>query len=143
MSGNVEFVGIKAPASIKVGKHLLAKGYDLATHTGLALGSLIECDAFGILLKDPEVKLKTYFFGLVKRAPRRMFLGVVWFDNKDRNATEVNWVFDVYGRKHVDRIGRMAEELADTFNVKVTVRLACEQPSVETCLSDYDAADNL
>ena len=124
--------------SIKVGRFLLSKGFDLANTTGMAARSLIENDSLGILRKDPEAKPRTYLFGLIKQEPRRMFLGIVWFRNSPHGATEQNWVFDAYGRKHVELVRQLAEEMASTFNVKITLRLVSEQPCVEKYFSDYE-----
>ncbi len=137
MNNKVESVDYQESLSIKVGKFLLLKGFDLASCTGLALDSLVETCSLGILREDPEARPRTYFFGLIRRDPRRVFLGTVWFSNSMRGATEQNWVFDAYGRKHVNLVRQLAEEMASAFNVKIALRLVHEQPDVETYLSDY------
>ncbi|PIR86507.1 hypothetical protein COU13_00515 [Candidatus Kaiserbacteria bacterium CG10_big_fil_rev_8_21_14_0_10_43_70] len=138
MSDKVEFVDYQESLSIKVGRFLLSKGYDLASCTGLASNSLVETDSLGILRKDPEARPREYLFGLITRDPRRMFLGTVWLSNGSLGATEQNWVFEAYGRKHVELARQLAEEMASTFNVKIALRLVRDQPDVETYLSDYD-----
>jgi hypothetical protein len=138
MNDKVEFVDYQESLSIKVGRFLLSKGFDLASSTGLASNSLVATDSLGVLRKDPEARPRTYLFGLIKREPRRMFLGTVWFSNSPRGTTEQSWVFEAYGRKHVELVRQLAEEMASTFNVKITLRLVREQPDVETYLSDYD-----
>lgn len=137
MNDKVKFVDCQESISIKVGGFLLSKGFDLASITGHALDSLVATDSLGVLRKDPEARPRTYLFGLIKRDPRRMFLGVIWFSNSLRGATERNWVFETYGRKHVELTRQLAEEMASTFNVKIALRLVREQPSVEAYLSDY------
>lgn len=129
MAGLVEYQEL---LSIKVGRFLLLKGFDLASRIGVALNVLVETCSLGILYKDPEAKPRTYLFGLIKIEPRRMFLGTVWFNDNNRGATEQNWVFDAYGREYVELVRQLAEEMASTFNVKVTIRLVREQPDVET-----------
>ena len=138
MSDKVEFVDYQESLSIKVGKFLLSKGFDLASCTGLASNSLVETCSLGILRKDPEAKPRKYLFGLITREPRRGFLGTVWFSNSARGASEQNWVFEAYGRKHVELVRQLAEEMASTFNAKIALRLVRDQPDVETYMSDYD-----
>lgn len=56
MNTSVEFVDYQEALSIKVGKAILAKGFDLASCTGVALNQLNSDSALGILNKDPEAK---------------------------------------------------------------------------------------
>jgi hypothetical protein len=137
MSDKVESVDYQESIAIKVGRFLLSKGLDIADNTGMAR-SLVQASELGILRKDPEAKPRKYLFGLIKREPRRGFLGTIWFSNSARGASEQNWVFEAYGRKHVELVRQLAEEMASTFNVKIALRLVREQPDVETFLSDYD-----
>jgi len=138
MNDKVEFVDYQESLSIKVGRFLLSKGFDLASSTGLAEYTLSQSDSLGILRKDPDAKPRKYLFGLIKREPRRGFLGTVWFSNSARGANEQGWVFEAYGRKHIELVRQLAEEMASTFNTKIALRLVREQPDVETYLSDYD-----
>ena len=138
MSDRVEFVDYQESLSIKVGRFLLSKGFDLASCTGLASNLLVETCSLGILRKDPDAEPRSYLFGLIKREPRRGFLGTIWFSNGVRDASEQNWVFEVYGRKHVELVRQLAEEMASTFNTKIALRLVRDQPDVETYLSDFD-----
>ena len=137
MNDKVEFVDYQESLSIKVGRFLLSKGFDLASSTGFAEHTLSQSDSLGILRKDPDAKPRKYLFGLIKREPRRAFLGTVWFSNSACGASEQNWVFEAYGRKHVELVRQLAEEMASTFNTKIALRLVREQPDVET-MSDYD-----
>ncbi|HET8575084.1 MAG TPA: hypothetical protein VFM02_02835 [Candidatus Paceibacterota bacterium] len=137
MNDKVTLVDYQESLSIMVGGFLVSKGFDLSNSTGMAARSLVQSDSLGILYKNSETKPKTYLFGLIKREPRRIFLGTIWFNNSPRNATEQNWVFETYGRKYVELTGQLAEEIASTFNVKITLRLVREQPDVETYFSDY------
>lgn len=137
MSDKMKFVDYQESLSIKVGRFLLSKGFDLARCTGLAEDKLVQSNSLGILRKDPEVRSWKYLFGLITRKPRRMFLGVVWFSNSLRGANEQNWVFEAYGRKHVELLRQLAEEMASTFDVKIALRLVSEQPIFETYIYDY------
>ena len=106
-----------------------------ASGAGVALNSLVATDSLGVLCKDADAKPQKYLFGLITPKPRRMFLGTVWFSNSARGAGEQNWVFEAYGRKHVELVRQLAEEMASTFNVKIILRLVREQSDVETFLS--------
>ena len=136
MSDKVEFVDYQESIAIKVGGFLISKGLDIADNTGMAC-SLVQASELGILRKDPEAKSRKYLFGLIKLEPRRGFLGTVWFSNSTRGASKQNWVFEAYGRKHVELVRQLAEEMALVFNVKIVLHLVREQPDVETFLSDY------
>lgn len=135
MSDKVDY---QESLSIKVGRFLLSKGFDLASCTGFASGSLVESCSLGILCKDPEAKPRKYLLGLITQEPRREFLGTVWFVNDARSASEQDWVFEVYGRKHVELAMQLAEEMASIFDTKITLRLVREQSAVETYASDYE-----
>lgn len=135
MSNKTEFVDYEESLSVKVGRFLLSKGFDLASSIGYGSPSEVEDRSLGILHKDAEVKPHKYLFGLITQEPRRGFLGVVWFNNSAHGAGGRNWVFEVYGRKHLELAGQLAEEMASTFNTKITVRLTSEQPKVELNMS--------
>jgi len=76
--------------------------------------------------------------GLITRQPRRIFLGTIWLSNKACDADEQNWVFEAHGRKHIELVRNLANELASTFDVKITLQLVSEQPVTEYYVSDYD-----
>lgn len=137
MKGKVEFVDYQDSVSVEVGRFLLCKGFDLANDDGVATPQLVETDSLGILRRD--AKPRKYLFGLITRESRRTFLGTVWFSNS-RRGTNKHWVFEAYGRKHVELVKQLAGEMASTFGVNITLRLVCEQPDVETYLSEvgYD-----
>ena len=136
MSDKVKFVDYQESISTQVGKFLLLKGLGLASNGGVAMNSLYETSSLGILRKDLEAKPRKHLFGLVTREPRREFLGVVWFSN-NADANEQNWVFEMYGRKYVEFVKYLAEEMASAFGVKITIHLVREQPDFETYESDY------
>lgn len=136
MNDKVELVDYQEHLSVKVGRFLLSKEFDLASSDGYALGSPVKTDSLGLLRKDPEARPRTSMFGLIKREPRRMFLGTVWFSNSERDATEQNWVFEAYGHKYIELFRQLAEEMASTFKVKIALRLVREQPRVEPYYSD-------
>ncbi|HSV95186.1 MAG TPA: hypothetical protein VLH94_04435 [Spirochaetia bacterium] len=137
MSDKVIFVDYQEPFSIKVGRSLLSKEYELADCCGKAINRLTGSDSLGILLNNRSAKPKTCLFGLIKKMPRRTFLGVIWFDNQPRHANENRWIFEIYGREYVDLAKQIAKELSSLFNVAITVHLISEQTACEKYLSDY------
>lgn len=140
MKKRMAFVDYQESLSIKVGKWLLQKEFYPADHSGMATQSLVQTDELGILWRDPEAKPRKYLFGLIKQEPRRGFIGTVWFSNSARGANEQNWLFEMYGRKHIELVRQLTEEMSSSFNVKISLRLVREQPDVETYPgeSDYD-----
>ncbi|MFA6447566.1 MAG: hypothetical protein WCW31_04940 [Patescibacteria group bacterium] len=136
MNAQESRVSYNEATSIKVGRLLIAKGFCPASCIGESLVTLDHSDSVGILYKDPELKTRSFFFGLIKKEPRRVFIGTIWFSNALRNADENNWVFEVQGRKYVEMLKRLAEEIASVCNVKIDLRLTQEQPEVEHFFSD-------
>lgn len=133
---NVDFVDYQEATSIKVGRMLLSKGFAIASCTGVAESTLRASESLGVLTKSPATEPKRYLFGLIKAKSRRRFLGVIWFRNDVRGATDADWVFEVYGREHVSQTKQLADELAKTFNVKISLRLVREEPDTETFMAD-------
>ncbi|MFA5997591.1 MAG: hypothetical protein WC791_03855 [Candidatus Paceibacterota bacterium] len=125
------------PLSVQVGKFLLSKGLGLASATGFA-EKLKKRDVVGILKKFPNEKPRTYFLGFIKRAPLRMFLGVIWFRNEARSANEQRWVFEVQGKENLNFAKELAEEMAQTFDVKIVFRLECEKEVEEKDSSNFE-----
>lgn len=138
MNEKVEFVDYQEALSIKVGKWLSEKGFAPASCTGIALYSLSETNSLGILWKDPDAKPREYLFGLIKREPKRRFLGTIWFDNSTRGANKKYWVLEAYGQEHIELVRQLAEKMTSIFNVKISLRLVREQPDVETYCSGCD-----
>lgn len=138
MNEKLEKVSYKEALSIRVGNWIRQKGFELSSRDGTILDSLTEIPQFGILQNDPDTKLRRGLFGLIRRKPRRRFLGVIWFSNSERCADEKNWVFDVYGREYVQVAIQLTKEMALIFNVNILVHLVREQPDTETYMSDYD-----
>ena len=138
MSENVVFVDYQEAISIKVGRFLLSKGFNLASSIGIGIDELSQEDYLGVLsgyLKAKPIK----FLGVVIWKPRRIFFGTIRFKENCRHDTnEQNWVFEVYGCEHVELLKQLAEDLASTFNVKILLQLKCEQSKREAFLSDYN-----
>ena len=112
-------------------KWLKGKSYYISNSNGCLLHSLNRADSIGILYKDPKIKPRKRFFGLVEQEPRKIFLGVIWFDNHVRNANKENWVFEVYGKEYFTDMKELAEDMAKTFEIKITLQLTRENPLFE------------
>lgn len=144
MNDKVELIDHCESIAMQVGRFLLSKRFDLADNTGMAC-SLNQVDnisilgsELGILYKDPNTKPHKYLFGLITLKSRRIFLGTVWFINRVRSANEQNWVFEAHGRKHLELIRQLIEEMVSTFSVNIVLCLTYKQPNTEIYSSDYD-----
>lgn len=71
-------------------------------------------------------------------ARRRPFVGVIWFNNYARGASNKDWVFEVYGKEYFEPFQALAKKLWSTFYVGVETRLVKDQPEAEVFLSDLD-----
>lgn len=141
MSIETKLVDYEEPLSFTVGRFLLRRGFNLASKFPVAQGALFEDDSIGVLYKDPKARPRTYLFGLVKRAPSRMFLGTIYFREKrygssissikGRDATKQNWVFEIHGSEYVELLMQLTEEMASNFNIKITLRLVSDWPILE------------
>ncbi len=140
MNTRVEFSDCRNALPSKVGSAILGKGFALASCTGLDLNTSISInlpntDCVGILYKDPEAQPSKHLFGLITQEPLRAFIGTVWFKNRT-GANDKNWVIEAYGRKYLELVKNLAEELATTFNVTVDLRLTTEKSETESCMSN-------
>lgn len=150
-------VDFKETLSIKVGKFLISKGFSLASSTGVAShgcdvrGIFIDTEAVGILYEDPAKVYKLFGFipvsrwillsmmaiGYIPSSSRRIFIGTIWFSNIFRGADKKNWFFETYGREYAGLTKRLAEEMTETFNVRINICLVHEQPDYEAYLDDF------
>ena len=117
-------------SSIKVRKFLVLMGFYPANYNGVELEHTIngvELEhtisdrLLGVLCSNPNAKLKKKrWFGLASQK-RRVFLGLIWFENKPRSANIDNWVFEVYEEKHIELAKELANDMSLFFDKKVTV----------------------
>lgn len=136
LQSGIEFSDYREEISIRVWNFLLKKGYYIADCIGIEICSPAKTCGIGILYKDPNVKPRECFFGLIKTKPRKRFLGVIWLENYMRRADAYNWIFEIYGREYADKMKALAEEMAEAFKVRISVRLVEEQPRDEMFVSD-------
>jgi len=120
----------------RLAKEISEKGYKTASCTGLSQRLFHAKDlSIGLLKPRPP---KRGFLGRLKRQ-RANFLGVIWLDNLIRDAKpNKRWVFEVYGRTHLEEAKKLAEDLASKFKVGIQIQLEAETEKEETYLSDYD-----
>lgn len=111
---------------IKVGRWLLQKGFRPANCLGDELKSLGSTEMLGILCNDSNPNPAKCVFGLFNRDPVRTFLGIVRFRESPHP-----WIFDVHGRNYLELARSLAEEMAETFNVNISLQLFCEEPKFE------------
>jgi len=87
----------------------------------------------GILQSNPNKKKIRHLFGLIsyEKRQRKRFLGMIWFSDESRGANDKNWIFEMYGREHVDLVKKIAGEMSAKFDVKITVKLMSHMPRYE------------
>ena len=134
MNDKVELVEYQELFSIKVGRFLLSRGFDLESRPVIH-GQ--QNRSFDILRKDPDAKRSKFPFRLITQEPRRALLGRLLFNNNGCDTSSHNLVFEVYGRNCVELIRQLVDEMVLTFNIKATIRLVHEQPRVEILPADY------
>lgn len=72
------------------------------------------------------------------RKPRRMFVGVIWINNKPRNATNDRWVLEFYGRKNLQMVQQLVVDLEKDFNTEITIKIRSDELKREFLKSDFD-----
>jgi hypothetical protein len=117
---------IEAP-SVKVCEFVTSKGFYFEDKIVMDSRTLCHRDSLSILRKDPDVKPKKYLFGLITVEPRLQYVGVIWFNDIARKADSHNWIFEVYGFKHLELSRKLAMEMVSTFKVNITVILESER----------------
>lgn len=136
MGRNLTIVDFKEEVYIKVGRHLLKKGFDLATNGRKALseeealGTKTLDAGVGILYRDPNNKPKR-LFGFITWRPRSIYLGTLWINNSARGGSSHLWILETQGRQYLELVKQLAEEIASTFNVEIRVDFQCEKPTTE------------
>lgn len=117
-----------------VAKWLLHKGYNLASCNGLAcsISGLHGSDSIGLLIPHQENSES------VENSSRRPFVGVLWFNNRKREADNKNWVLEVYREECFESLQTLAKKLWSGFHIYVEPRFVENQPKDESFLSDLD-----
>lgn len=88
------------------------------------------------ILKPTNQPPQEFLFGVIKKHPRDLFIGILWFDNRFRGAQNGTWVLEVYGRDNVDAMKELAEEMSENFPTNINVVLLKESPETERYWSE-------
>jgi hypothetical protein len=125
MSHETEPAIYQEALSIKVGKFLIKKGLDISDSIG-EICWLEERKCIGVLRKNPTNSPLKNLLGRLKLCSQHEFIGLILFKSSERCADEQNWFFEVYGRKHVEFLKQLADEMVSAFNVKIKLCLIRE-----------------
>lgn len=134
----------KESISIWVGRWLIRKGYVLASCVGRASTetNLVESDSIGLLIPRQEnsepAKNSSGNPDGQQNPKRRPFVGVLWFNNRKREADNKNWVLEVYREEYFESLQVLARELWSDFYISVEARFVENQPKDESFFSDLD-----
>jgi hypothetical protein len=112
--------------AIKVGR-FLRKEYpniDFANILGVPYQELENESALGLLNSDSAPKPR--WWQKIFRHSRRRFMGILWFSNEARTATNSKWILEVFGDQDVDFLTEVAERLAREFSVSIHLKLVSE-----------------
>jgi hypothetical protein len=130
-------VTVAETLKIKVGRFIHREYPNIAfsDSSGLATRQLTEGDSIG-LLDDTSGQVVGWFKSWFT-SPRRTMYGVLWLSNKARNATQNNWVIEVYGDDSLPLMKELADKLSSEFQTSVHLKLVSERVQTETFISDY------
>ena len=119
--------------AIRAGKVLASRGFVPADGYGYCLQSLQHTDVLGVLSGDQALteRLDGFASWLMSSTPKRMFLGVIDFQNEGKNITSKRWFFRVYGTKNVPMAIRLAEDLVQGTDLVIDLGLVDESVRYE------------
>jgi hypothetical protein len=110
--------------SIRVGRWLNNQGWELASCSGSKLKTpLSPTDSLGILKWDPAKKSRRGLMRLLLGQHMCLLIGVIWFENNVRNASEDHWVFEFNGEMHRQEVIELCQTLCSVFHTNLEVRL--------------------
>lgn len=140
----VEFVDWEEPTTYEIARILLRKGYEPADFEGMSISPADKVFGstrqIGIVKSRPQ-KIKKILFWERKVTQRGFFIAQICLvGNRRLGADSNNWVMEVYGKRFVDEMRELAEELAETFSVNVKVVLEDPNPRYELYWQDLMAA---
>ena len=123
---------------VKIGRFLHLRGLYFASSNGLALNSLIDKRTLDALCNDPKAKPKEKrWFGLIAQKSGRVFLGIIWFKNGQRDANQKKWVFEIYEERNIELARKLTEEMSLFFEVKIDIRLVNKKPCFKSFVLNY------
>ncbi|MFA6466927.1 MAG: hypothetical protein WCV71_03640 [Patescibacteria group bacterium] len=110
--------------SIRVGRWLKNQGWELASCGGSKLKApLSPEDSLGILKWNPTKKPRRGLLRLLLGQHMHLLIGVIWFENSRRSATEDHWVFEFNGEMHRQEVVELCQTLCSVFDTSIEVRL--------------------
>jgi hypothetical protein len=118
-----------------VAEKLKKEGYSIAGHLRVRRETPT-CNMIGIL-KDREPIQKNFLGFKYTKKQRAFHLGTVWFNRIDKNADEYKeWVFEAHGKKEMEKLTKLLEEISFTYNVRVKTNLHYNTPKREAYLHE-------
>jgi len=133
MNKRIESIDYQEPISLKVGKWLMQRNLDLATFTRYPISSPEVSNSISILTNNPSTIItKKSFWGRTISKSWRTFLGTIWFKSlSSPEVDEKNWLFIVCGQNNVEFAKMLAKQMAEIFNVKISIKLSHGGPATE------------
>lgn len=124
--------------SIRVGRFLREEYPNIAfaDNCGKSITELTNEVSIGLLDAYSAPQLSWWQKIFVYRT-RRRFMGVLWFSNEKRCATNKNWIIELYGDQDVKFLTEIAQRLSVEFEANIHLKLITEKPREETFLSDF------
>jgi len=127
--------------SFEIGKFIFSTGrYKLANSDGLAIDEPNGTGKVSILHEDPNATKWWWKYIAFKR--RRAFLGCIYLESYMPYNIEANvksWVFHVYGQEYEKEAQQLAKEMAEAFNVKITIKVISKKPYFERRGGDFSS----
>ena len=132
-----ESVSFAESKYVRLGRWLSGFGFALAEPGEGARdedGSISDGDqkrqfGYGLIIEVP----KSGFLNKLLNRKRERCIASIWIKDSTCSperrvgAKGGNWVVEVFGREHIDRITELSEKMASEFGVKVHVRLEREE----------------
>jgi hypothetical protein len=88
----------------------------------------------GLLLRVDQPQM-SWWKRLWKSRARMPFVGILNIEEKR------NWLLEVYGRKHLELLRKMADDLASHFSIEIHVRLVAEGEKSQYYSSDSSGVE--
>lgn len=128
-------------------RYLEDHGFSVSNRIGIAIENYREGHgSIGVLSKEfideTHSSRRSWFRNFLhkittfSKKKRRIFIGVIWFDNASRNATADNWVFELYGRENLSVVEKLVSNLIGDFNVWITIQILKDELVLEEFTTD-------
>lgn len=134
MENTQSLVDYQEPLSLQVGRFLHSRGCIPLNDTYAPLRTLTRSPYLLLGKAYLGEKQRTSLFGLIKKHPgmKLVYWGKLYFQNDPYNMTqEKRWVLEVHNKKRLNDIKQIASEIAQRFNVGITLMLLSEELSYD------------